>query len=396
MFNFKLLLLNARKNPVGLIMILLLIAFSVALSLSVHLQERAFRLGSAKAADRFDLVIGGLGSDAQLVLSTVFLQPAALPLISAGHLSTLEQDERVDWAAPLAFGDFSKGMPIVGTNAVFIQKQSESLQQGRVFQHSFEAVVGAKTGYQIGDHFSPLHGQVGETGTHSHNEVKFTVVGILPENHSLWDKAIFVPIETTWSMHSQTQHPLTARKTIQQHAVSAIIVKPKSIAGAYQLRQQYRTTQTQALFPAEVLVRMYGLLGDGKQVLVWVSVVTQILVAIALLMIITLYLHQQRPQIAAWRIFGAPQHKILFFIWFTLFVIIALGMALGILLGYLASLFIAQQISLKSGFTLPVQFELSDAYRLMAYFAFALFAALLPSLSLYRKAPLSGLKTQEL
>lgn len=53
--------------------VVILIALATALSISVGLQERALRMGSAKAADRFDLVIGAPGSETQLLLSSVFL-----------------------------------------------------------------------------------------------------------------------------------------------------------------------------------------------------------------------------------------------------------------------------------------------------------------------------------
>ena len=44
-------------------------------------RPRALREGSARAADAFDLLIGAPGSETQLVLTSVYLQPASLDLI---------------------------------------------------------------------------------------------------------------------------------------------------------------------------------------------------------------------------------------------------------------------------------------------------------------------------
>lgn len=395
-------------------MMMMLIALSVALSIAVNLQERAFREGSAKAADRFDIVIGGLGSEVQLVLSTVYLQSAVLPLIPTSVLTELQQNPQVEWAAPLAFGDFVRGMPIVGTNKMFISHKQREKMAGRVFENAFEAVVGSKTGFKLGDKFSPLHGQLGEAGTHSHQNVAYEVVGILPPEDSIWDTAVLVPLETIWETHAHSgqsnlqavnnKNPITGKvqltrinqlNDIHEHpelGISAIVVKPKSFAAAYKLRGEYRNGKTQALFPAEVLVRVYAILGDSKEVLKWIATVSQILVAIALIMIVTLYLKQQQRQIAAWRIFGAPRYKILWLIWATLLMMIIAAIVLGVAIGYFSTVIISQKISLKSGFALPVSLNLEDVYYIASIFIIALLMALIPSLLFYKQSPLKGLK----
>ncbi|MDG2958449.1 ABC transporter permease [Exercitatus varius] len=406
MLNLKLLFLNFRNNKLGTFMTILLIALSVALSITVSLQERAFREGSAKAAERFDVVIGGLGSDVQLILSSVFLQPAVLPLIATENLTALLNDSRVEWAAPLVFGDFTQGMPIIGTSNTFIQSNYRTLT-GRSFKRAFEAVVGAKTGYRIGDTFTPLHGQAGESGGHSHNEIHYEVVGILPMDHSIWDNAVLVPVESLWEthvhhneenrnnlhrVHTNVPTSINGLTDIHDHAeqgISAIIVKPKSFSAAYQLRSQYRNAQTQAIFPAEVLVKVYATLGDGKTVLTWVAIAAQILVAIALMMIITLYLKQQQRQILAWRIFGAARSRIFLLSWLALLILIVIAVILGIIIGYICAYTISAQLSLKSGFALPVHFTVEDGYHIFSILCCALLMALIPSFMLYKQSPLN-------
>ncbi|MDH3001417.1 hypothetical protein A1D23_02640 [Chelonobacter oris] len=143
-------------------------------------------------------------------------------------------------------------------------------------------------------------------------------------------------------------------------------------------------------------MRVYGVLGDGKEVLLWVSVVTRILVAVALLMIIVLYLQNRQKQVAAWRIFGAPRAKIFLLIWFALIVMIALAMLLGVVIGYVAAQLISQHLGLQSGFVLPVRLGEEECRFIVFNFIFAILIALLPSLLLYRRSPINVLRnTQE-
>ncbi len=89
----------------------------MALSIAVSISERAFREGSTNAAEKFDLIIGASGSEIQLVLSTVFLQPTKLNLIDYAILNEIKQNPNTAWAAPLTFD-----MPIIGTDNTFIEK----------------------------------------------------------------------------------------------------------------------------------------------------------------------------------------------------------------------------------------------------------------------------------
>ena len=86
---------DLRRHWIGVAAVALLIALATALGVAVTLSERALRLGSAQAADAFDLVIGAPGSETQLVLSSVFLQAAPLSLMPGDVLSGLIRDKRV-------------------------------------------------------------------------------------------------------------------------------------------------------------------------------------------------------------------------------------------------------------------------------------------------------------
>ncbi|MEI7077322.1 FtsX-like permease family protein [Pectobacterium versatile] len=472
MIPWRLIWVDWRRLWPGVLVVVLLIATATALSISVSLQERALRMGSAKAADRFDLVIGAPGSETQLVLSSVFLQPSALTLIPAQVLTDLEKNPLVAWAAPVAFGDFYQGMPIVGTTPPLVTDNGKrQLTAGRVFNDGFEAVVGAQTGLTVGSTFSPIHGQVGTEGAHAHDDVTYTVVGVLPADGSAWDKAILVPVNAVWRVHGihpphgadddhdhnehadhdhgahehegehdhesehgghahaegeqhadehhNDAHPAEGAESDDHHAAAAqpvtaphddehgeaeahghahqaglpaIVVKPKTIAGAYQLRSLYRSNTTLAVFPGEVLVKLYSMLGDIRELLTYISLGTQGLVGVAVAMVAVIHLRQRQKQIGALRAFGAPRYGIFTLIWSGLMSLVSVGVLLGVGLGYVAARGIAVVMSEKSGFVLPVTLEWEDIHFVLLLLLVAAVVLTIPAMLSYRQSPATALR----
>ncbi|MDQ0509181.1 ABC transporter permease [Ancylobacter amanitiformis] len=456
---------DLRRQWAGALAILLLVALATALGVVVTLQERALRLGSARAADAFDLVVGAPGSETQLVLSSVFLQAAPLPLLPGTVLAGLIADPRVTWAAPVGFGDFIEGYPIVGTTPVLVEGMG-GLAQGRGFARLGEAVIGANVGMRLGDHFHPQHGRVGEPGG-THTEITYHVVGRLAPTGTPWDRAVLVPIETVWlahhhdeadaagaaatnpflrNAHADAAHegdaqeaeplndeahsgethgsethgsethgsethgsetlegeagqpdaldaPIRADSLTDPHApgVPAIVVKPRSIADAYKLRQAYRTDHTWAVFPGEVLTRLYGTLGDVRLVLSLVASGAQALVGAAILLVVTIHVVQRRRQIGALRALGAPRLAIFAIVWGEVALIAAGGLAAGFALGYGGALALSSAFSTASGVSLPVAFVPGDLARLAGLVLAAAIVASLPAVLAYRQSPAAALR----
>ncbi len=114
----------------------------------------------------------------------------------------------------------------------------------------------------------------------------------------------------------------------------AIVVEPTSSGAAYQLRQFYRTcTDTTAIFPAEVLVQLYRLLGDVRDLMAAVSFLTEILAIAAVLLAVIASLAQRQRQVAVLRALGASRGYVFATVWLTVTVILAAGSLLGLVLG---------------------------------------------------------------
>ncbi|MSO71526.1 MAG: FtsX-like permease family protein [Alphaproteobacteria bacterium] len=383
---------------------------------------RRSRAGSARAADPFDLLIGAPGSETQLVMSAVYLQAAALPLIDGKLLGQIMETKRARFAAPIGFGDNWQGYPIVGTAAEFLAQPGFAPAEGRVFTHMLEAVVGAQVKIALGAHVKPSHGMraaADDDHEAEHHGVEYAVVGRMAPTGSPWDRAVIVPIEAVWWTHAlSTGHAendalvataIAAGKDDHDvlgdfkiggpwddklvPGVPAIAVKPLSVSDAYVLRQRYRRDGTMALFPAEVLIQLYSLLGDARTVLATVAVATQALVIGAVLLAVFASLAQRRKPIAILRALGASRGYVFTAVWAHVALLIVLGSVLGLGLGWLGALAMAEIVAGRTGLSLPVSIGQSEILMVLALIAVGCVLAVIPAWASYRLPPSAGLRS---
>lgn len=250
---------SLARNPFTVALFTLLIALAVALGLAISVQERALRQGSARAADRFDLIVAAPGSQTDLLFSTVFLRPSAVELLSPQVAAAALTDPDARLAAPIAFGDSVGRAPLVGTTAAFVDHLSGGLAEGRAFAALNEAVVGALVEARLGDRLEVRHGHADDLaaggdadsvdlapaaaaassdgdghaheGDHAHEDhahedheheahhgpdeahedehqedhggdhEAVTITGRMRPTGTPWDRAVVVPVEYVWQAH---------------------------------------------------------------------------------------------------------------------------------------------------------------------------------------------------
>lgn len=398
---------DIRRSRGGFLAVVGLIAVAVALGVAVSAQERALRKGSARAADAFDLLVGAPGSPTQLVLTSVYLQPAALPLVPGTVLQRLQEEPGVASVAPIAFGDRFRGFPVIGTTAPFATQGGKlSPVEGRVFAAEGEVVIGAEVSLRIGERFSPSHGlavrgaEADEDQGHVHRGVEYVVVGRMPRLGTPWDRAILVPVESVWEVHGLPNGHAQGVERIgppwegpEVPGVPAIAVKPKTVADAYTLRGKYRSGGTTALFPAEVLVELYGLLGDARDLLAAISVATQALVIAAILLAVFASLALRRRQLAILRALGASRRYVFAVVWTHVSLMIALGALLGLVVGWAGAVALSAAFSLRTGIALSATLALQEVAMAAAVIGIGMLLAGIPSWSSYRQSVSSGLRS---
>ncbi len=109
---------------------ILLVAVATAIGVAITAQESALRTGSARAADKFDLVVAAPGSQTDVVLAAIYLRPGTVPLLDPTIVGKALAEPHANISAPLGFGDNIRGAPIVGTVAPFVDHLSGGTAAG--------------------------------------------------------------------------------------------------------------------------------------------------------------------------------------------------------------------------------------------------------------------------
>ncbi len=395
----------------------LLIALAVGLGAAITAQERALKRGSARAADKFDLIVGAPGSQTDLMLKVVFLQPGTVELLEGEPLRRLMGETRAAFVAPIGFGDSYKGDPVVGTIAALVDHLAVGQLEGRTFASRTEAVVGAGSPLFIGSTFEASHGHGPEAEGGSYHPQDISVVGRLPPTGSPWDRAILVPIELTWDVHGLgtghkelTPVPIadapfvgiderSAAETIGppfdldiMPGVPAVLLKPGSVPAAYGLRSAWRTSETMAFFPAEVLVQLYELLGDVRVVMSALALATQALLIAAILSGILILMRLYRQRFAVMRALGAPRHFIFGVVWTFGFALVGAGSLIGLGVAALLSAGVSEVFERSTGIALQAQIAEPELILAATITVIGAFLATVPALLLYREPVIRSLR----
>jgi putative ABC transport system permease protein len=383
------------------LLFIVLVAVATAIGIGITAQEAALRTGSARAADKFDLVVAAPGSQTDVVLAAIYLRPGTVPLLEPAIVAKALAEPHAKISAPLGFGDNIRGAPIVGTVATFIDHLSGGLQQGRLFAAESEAVVGAATDLTIGESFRAEHGMHhddADDGDHHEHPSTLTVVGRMKPTGTPWDNSVIVPIELVWRVHGLPTGHAEADNRIgppfdpaRTPGVPAIVIKPNTINAAYGLRNAYRTPLSMAFFPAEALVRLYDVLADMRTLMSALALATQGLVVIAMLAGIVAILTLHRRQYAVLRALGAPRLYIFLCVWTQIAFVAIAGAIIGLLLGAGAALIVSHMITRATGIVLTAQIGWDELWLMVGMILFGLAVATVPAFIAYRRPVIESL-----
>ena len=379
----------------------ILIALAVSIGVGLITQERSVRIGAAKAAEKFDLVVGAPGSETTLLFSSVYLQPNPLPLLDGATFDRIAQHERTRIAAPIALGDSYEGAIIVGTTADFVTHLG-GLEDGQIWQTSLEAIAGIDVPLAIGSMIEPAHGHGSEADDTAHEGTEIKVVGRMARTHSPWDQAILVPVESVWETHGLANgHAPAAGNQIGPPfdaayfpGASAVIVISDSFSGIYQIQSDFTADPaTMAIIPGAVLGYLYRVLGDlrgAATILTWISLS---LVAFAVLGGLAILSRLFIRHLAVLRAIGAPLRFVTATLWTFCAQIILLGSVLGCVGALISVALIGSVISSRTGLTLPAQFGWLEIHLVAAFASATLLAAAAMSYQLAKSARPETLRT---
>lgn len=379
----------------------LLIAVSVGLGVGLIAQERGIRKGTARAAEKFDLVVTAPGSEVQMMLATVYLQPVDVPLIDGETYDAIATNENVALAAPIAYGDSYRESSVIGTTAAFVTHLSGDLTDGRMFQAVDEAVVGARVPLDVGDSFTPSHGVGDGAEEHAHDGVSLRVVGRMAPTGNPWDKAILVPVESVWKVHGL---PLGHRPERDGQigppfdpdyfpGTPAILVRADQLWANYALRSEFTTERTMAFFPGAVLSQLHGLLGDVRQVMSVMAVVTQLLVAAGVLAGLAVLIRLYARRLALLRALGAPDRFVFSVVWTYAATLIGAGAVLGIGVGLAAVGIISRIVTARTDILVEATLGWPEFHLVAGFVSLTVLIALLPAFAALSRDVIADLRS---
>lgn len=366
------------------------VALGVALAITGLILSQAVKDGAKRAAAPYDMIVGAKGSSTQLVLNTIFLQDAPLGNIPGDLYTRLAADDRIATAVPLGLGDSLHGFRIVGTTPAFFALRSKPnapaffrLALGRAFEADFEATIGARAaqqlGLKVGDHFRPSHG-VTEAKTdedHAEHDQAYAVVGVLQPTDGPADMGIYTSMGSVWAVHG-----LDPGKAGD---VTAVLVRPRSIAGMMRIYQEINAGKdAQAVFPGEVMAKLFDMMGKGQPALQAVTVLVLVMAALTVLIALLSAGAQRRREIAVMRALGARRGLVFRVVFWESALLGVAGLVAGLGLAHGVSAIIQWRLAANSGLTFSAGLTAQEPLVLSLVLGLSLLAGLLPAASVYR------------
>lgn len=202
-----------RRLTAGLTV--LSVAVSVALLVGVDRIRTEARAGFANTISGADLIVGARGGPLNLLLYSVFRIGDATSGISWDSYRDISARPEVAWTIPLSLGDSHRGYRVLGTTAAYLahyrhgREQRLELVAGTGLSGSRDAVLGAEVadrlGYAVGERIVVSHG-IGDISFEHHDELPFTVTGILAPTGTPVDRTVHVTLAGIEAIHDDSAH----------------------------------------------------------------------------------------------------------------------------------------------------------------------------------------------
>ena len=202
-----------RRLTAGLTV--LSVAVSVALLVGVDRIRTEARAGFANTISGADLIVGARGGPLNLLLYSVFRIGDATSGISWESYEDIAGRPEVAWTIPLSLGDSHRGYRVLGTTSAYLEhyrhgrEQRLELAAGTGLTDVRDAVLGSDVadslGYAVGDSIVVSHG-IGDISFEHHDEMPFTVTGILKPTGTPVDRTVHVTLAGIEAIHDDSAH----------------------------------------------------------------------------------------------------------------------------------------------------------------------------------------------
>ena len=443
---WKIALRNIQHRALASVLTAFSMALGVGLVVAVIVIHGVIDKSFKRGAQGYDLIVGPKGSPLELVLNTVYHLGRPLGRIPYEYYLELTEGRfrpEVELAIPVCMGGNYKGFRVVGTTPEMFDKleyrggEKYRFAEGRNFDWGefHEGVVGAtvarKTGLKVGDTFRPVHGFDAEQGE-KHDP--FTVAGILEQTGTPNDRALFINIEGFYLIHQHGEdegggadshghqddkheeghtepngHDHKKDKAVEEHdhadhadghghehetddggrMVTAVLVctNRERTGQAYGLpRMINEETEAQAIFPSEVITRLFeGIVGNVQLVLLVLAVLVVVVAGVGMMVSIYNSMNDRRHDIAVMRALGARRRTVMLVILLESILLSLGGGAFGLVLGHILTGALAPSIMEHTGVVVNAfHFQFTELILIPGLIILASLVGYLPAVVAYR------------
>ena len=432
---------SLRYRLSGVLLTIASVALSVFVLLGVEHVRQEARTGFASTVSGVDLIVGARTGEINLLLLSIFRIGTATANVSWESVEQLEQQKNVVWTVPISLGDSHRSFRVIGTTEAFFTrykygaKQSITFQQGQSFEAVAEVVLGARVatelGYQLGDSLVLSHGMADTSFSH-HDQLPFSVSGILAATGTPIDNALIVGLEAIEAMHSDGEsedhrghndhdehdghdehqehedhdahedhdghEDHDAHEVHDEHhaghdhppigTVTAVLVGLNSPITTLQVKRwvdEFADEALLAILPGVALTQLWELVGNVEAILLGISILILVSSLLGLNAMLLASMRERRREIEVLRSIGAPSSFIVSLLMIESLLIVSVGVVLAVL-SLLASITVANTLFAET-FGLMISSQIlspSNITALGLIYLTAILVTLLPALQAYR------------
>lgn len=308
------------------------ITLSVTLLIGVEKVRTEARESFTQTVAGTDLIVGARSGPIQLLLYSVFRIGDATANVSWDSYERISGHPLVAWSIPLSLGDSHRGYRVVGTTDSYFEQlrygggRALALTEGAWFDDLFDATLGAEVaralGYGLGERIVLAHG-TGSHGLMGHDDMPFTVSGILAPTGTPVDQSIHVSLEAIEAIHlgweagvpirGRAVSPEAAReRELTPRAITAFLLGLQSRAAVFQVQRAinaYPDEPLSAILPGAALQQLWSLVAIAENALLVVSAFVVLAGLAGMITMLLASLSERRREMAILRSVGArPAH----------------------------------------------------------------------------------------
>ncbi|MBE0365858.1 putative ABC transport system permease protein [Pseudoalteromonas ulvae UL12] len=414
MILFKLARLSLANRKSSALLCLFTIAISVMLLLSIERIRIEAKASFSNTISGTDLIVGARSGATELLLASVFRIGHTTNMVSWQSYQEIKQQRGVKWTIPISLGDSHRGYAVLGTNLDYFthyryaKKQALHVEQGRLFAHPTEVVLGAlaakELGYELGQQIVVSHG-AGNTSFHHHDAHPFTIVGILAATGTPVDKTVHIPLIAIDRIHdtSSTEHEHEHEHEHEQltdlvghpKQISAFLVGLNSPVFALQAQRninQFKDEPLLAILPGFTLRQLWQMLSFVEKALWLISIAVVIISLLGMLTTLLSTLNQRRRELAILRSVGARPSHIFSLLSLESLLVTSAGVICGVLGFYLLIALCAPYLQSVAGISVSLSALSGYEVKLIASIIGAgLCVGFIPAVTAYRYSLADGM-----